>query len=329
MSIEAPQAPEAPNATELQTGAPAAAPADGVASPENLQQTQDNANGEGDKPEHRKAAYRFSEMSKQLRESERRAAFLEGQLEALRLQNSGAPQPPAPQPEAQVAQDLEPDPEAYPGKAYDPKYLRDVAAWEGRREARALQEKAAKAAEEERQAQAQRAEFEKGRERFFEARSDAEAIEEQFPQYSGVATRALDDIARAEPAGTPGRLIDIITRAENRAWVGTYLATNPQVLREIAQMDPVNRAYAIGKIDARISANLQGSPQPAPAAQPSAAAPAPAAAQPPAQPAPSNTPQVQPPAHLNGRAATPSLDPRNARDMEEYIAARKAQMGLN
>lgn len=323
MSNETPTAPEtnAPTATELQPGAPAAAPADGVAAEPEQQQTQeDQATLEEQERRNKNRERfdrRFGELSKREREAREEAAYLRGQLEAI--QRAGA-QPQAQPPQAiDAAQaDPEPDPESYPGKSYDAAYLRDVARWEGRQEVRRSNEAREQEAVRAREAQTAQREFEQGRERFFEARQDAEAIEEQFPQYAGVATQALDNIARAEPPGTPGRLVDIVTRAENRAWVATYLQTNPQELRAIAQMDPVNRAYAIGRLDARISANLSRSSQPPPAAQPTASA----AATPPASSAPS-VPQVAPPATLNGRAATPNLDP-NKMSMEEYALWRNS-----
>lgn len=334
MSNETPQAPasEAPNATELQPGANAAAPVDGVASPDNEQQPPEANEGEGDKSvDPRSARYRFSEMSKALREEQRRRAFLEGQLEALRSQNGYREPPQAPQPQAQPvsqpAADNEPDPESYPGKAYDPAYQRDLSAWAGRQEARKLfeaQEQRAREAESQRQAEA---EFNAGRQRYESAKASAAEVERDFPQYAQMAVGAVDLVASSEPPGVPGRLIDIVTKADNPAWVSLALATNPQLMAQVRGLNAYDRALAIGRIDAQISANLSRSSQPAPTAQPSAAQPA--AAQPSAQPAPSSPQAVTPPAHLNGRGATPSLDPSKARDVAEFIAIRKQQMGLN
>lgn len=312
MTTETPpgQDTPAPATTELPNGA-AAAPADGVAASAEPQQTQEPKPSEqGETPEHRKASFRFSEMSKQLRKQAEENAYLRGQIDALARTGGAQPQPEQ-QPQAQPVQDLEPDPASYAGKEFDPKYAKDVAAWAGRQEARKLAEAQAAARENETRAQAEQREFEEGRARFISARSDAEALEESHPQYAGAITQTLDDIARMEIPGTPGRLIDVVTRTENKAWVAAALATKPDLLRQIQALDPVSRAMAIGKIDAQISANLRASPAPA--------------ASPPAQTAPSGQPATtEPPPQINGRGAGPQINPEKA-SMEEYVRWREQQ----
>jgi hypothetical protein len=305
---------QAPASSELSNGA--APVADGDAAPAEPQQTPDGqpagepAKAEGETPEHRKASYRFSEMSKQLREAEKQAAYYRGLADAAqRGQNAPAP-PIEATPVAQA--DPEPDPAKYAGKDFDPAYLRDVARWEGRQEAKRLHEELKASQTRETEAQARERAFEEGRQRFMEAREvQARAIEEQHPQYAGVVTEALDDIARMEPPNTPGRLIDVVTLTENPGWVAAALATKPELRRQILALPPERRALAIGKIDAQISANLAA----AQSAQPQAPqAPAPSA---PVQASPAPTP----PPVVNGRGAAPSID-LNKADMNDYVRAR-------
>lgn len=316
MTTEIPQGQEqAPATTELPNGA-AAAPADGVGAPAETQQTQEpQPEPQTETPEHRKASYRFSEMSKQLRKQAEENAYLRGQIDALG--RGGAQPQQQTQPEApQAVADPEPSPEAYPGKEFDPKYVRDLALWSGRETARELARQQAEARETETRAEAQRREFEEGRARFLSAREEAEVLEDSNPQLAGVVAATLDDIARSEPPGTPGRMIDLVTRVENKAWVAAAFATKPDLRREIQALDPVSRALAIGRIDAQISANLRMSQ----AAKPAPTAPTPPPVAPSAQPALTAPPQVN-----GGGTASASFNAEKAdfADFERYFAAKR------
>lgn len=321
MSTDTPPAQDqAPVTTELPNGA-APAGDGGVAPAEPQTETPDPAQasqpseGEGETPDHRKAKYRFSEMSKALREAERKAEYYRGLADASRM-GQNAP-PPAEQPVSQAVADPEPDAASYAGKDFDPQYLRDVARWEGRQEARKLNEETRKASETETARQVAERAFEEGRTRFVAAREEAEAIEDTHPQYAGMVSATLDNIARAEPPGTPGRLVDVITKTENKAWVTAALATKQGLLQSIMALDPASRALAIGRIDAQISANLSAAPAPKPAAQP---APAPANGAAPS----SQTPALQPPTQLNGKGSAAAIIDPNKASMDDYVRWRES-----
>lgn len=325
MSIDTPtgQEPTAPASTELPNGA-AAAPPDGVAaSAEPAAPEATPAEGEGTEQtaqpqQPSRKDMRFADLTKERNKAREEAAYWRGIAEAARM-GQNAPKPPSSEAPPAAPADPEPDPAAFAGKEWDPAYLREVARWEGRQEARRLAEETKQSQARETEAQAAHREFEEGRQRFIEARDiQAREIEEQFPQYAGAVTETLDNIARMEPPRTPGRLIDIVTLAENPAWVAAALATKSGLLQQIAGLSPERRALAIGKIDAQISANLanaQTAPRPAPTPAPSAAA------------APSNpNPAPTPPPTINGRGAVPSIDPNKA-NMDDYKRWREAQEG--
>lgn len=302
MSIEnTPAQTPAPAANELSNGA--APVATGVAVPETQQlETPEAPNAEpAETPEHRKASYRFSELSKQKHAAEVRAAKAEGIAEAMMRMGQNAPTPaPAAAPAAVV--DPEPNPEDFTGKNYDPEYLKAVARWEGRQAVKqATSEATAQAAE----AQA----FEAGRTRFIDARTKAEQVEASFPEYAGAVAQTLDQIARAEGPG-PNRLIDVVTQTENPEWIAAAFATKPGLYEKILRMHPVARSIEIGRIDAQISANLRA--QPAPVPQPA-----------PPTPAVIPNPAATPPATLSGRGAAAPIGNPPVGDMVAYRAWRQ------
>lgn len=326
MTTETPQAPAAPNAVELQPDATAAAPVDGAASPAPEAATADAPASEPDAEAAEKAKKnrerfdrRFSQLSQEAREAREEAAYYRGLAEAMQRLGQNAPPPPSPEVQASPAEaDPPPNPETFPGGKYDPDYLDARADWAGRKAAREALEANKESARQAQEADAQAQAFEAGRKRFHEARADVDAFARENADYEGLAG-ALDTIARAEQPGTPGRLIDIVTKSENRAWVTAALATRPQLYQQIMGLDPMDRVAAIAKIDAQISANLRASASSAPAPQPPASnAAAPASAQAP------SSPTLAPPATLNGRSATPVFDPEKA-TMAEYAAWRNSQ----
>ena len=328
MSTETPTGQEqhAPATSELPNGAPAA-PADGGVAPE--QQTQQEPTPEAeaaaaaaaeDARKRKERNERFGDLTKQRNKALEEAAYWRGVAEASRGQQ--APQAPQQQSEPQVNADPEPDPNAFPGKEFDPGYAKAVAAWAGRQEARRLAEEDRKARTEAEAKTAEERAFNEGRERFFEARDQADALEDANPQYVGLVTATLDNIARAEPLGTPGRLVDIVTQVENKAWVVAALGSKPGLLQQIQTLNPTQRAIAIGKIDAQISANLRSPNAPAP--KPQAAAPASAPANGASVAPPSNPAGITPPPALNGKgSAVPQIDPNKA-SMEDYVRWRES-----
>jgi len=319
MTQEIPQGQEpAPATSELPNGA-AAAPVDGAVVAAEPQQAQEPAQAAddddtGETPKHRKASYRFSELSRQLRSKAEEAAYWRGIAEARA--NGQAPPQAQPQPHQPVADaDPEPSPASYAGKEFDPAYLREVAAWAGRQEARKLQEQSQKDREAATARSAEERAHQEGLNRFMGARDEAAELEETNPQLTGVVVDTLDRIARAEPPGTPGRLIDVVTKADNKGWVAAALATKPGLLQQIQALDPIARALAIGKIDAQISANLASSARAQPAASPPVQ---------PAPVAPSNSPALAQPPQLNGGGASVSYDP-NKGSMDDYYRWRQQQ----
>lgn len=307
MTTETPTTPAAipASATAELSPAGAAPAADGaVASEETQPQTEPTPQPGA---EDGRFKGRISDLTRDRNKAREEAAYWRGIAEASR-QAGQAPQPEAHTQPAAPA-DPEPNPDDFAGKNFDPAYLREVAKWEGRQEVkRAQKEMTERQAQDAQEARALE-QFEAGRSRFIEARQDAEAIEEQFPTYAGAVAQTLDNIARAEQPGTPGRLVDVITQAENRAWVAAALATKPGLLNQIWALDPTSRALAIGKLDAQISANLRSASTAKPAQ------PAPAA------PAPSPNPTVQPAPMLNGKGAAPSINPETA-SMDDYVRWR-------
>ena len=319
--MENPTAPEnvQPEAELPNAGA---APAPDGASGQDQTQSQPPAEGEqegevdarAEKPEHRRAASRFSDLTRERNRAIEEAAYWRGVAEASRGQNARpdavqeAPQQP------QQPSDPEPNPADFVGKEYDPAYLKAIARWEGRQEVKAATQAAKTEAAREAEERVAYQRFEEGRTRFVEARQNAEAIEEQYPNYAGAVVSMFDEIARAEPPGTPNRLIDVITQSENPEWVVAALRTKDGLRQQIYSLDPVSRALAIGRIDAQISANLRASAQAARPASQSAKAPASSAQQ----------TQVTPPAQVNGRGASPSFDP-NKGSVDDYVRWRSSQ----
>lgn len=307
MTTETPPAPAFPAPVTAELSPEVAAPqANGAVASDTQPQTEPAPQTADDaaKADAGRFKGRISDLTRDRNTAREEAAYWRGIAEARQAgQTSQAAPPPPPQPV-----DLEPSPDDFAGKEFDPKYLRAVAKWEGRQEVKRAQEAmTVRQAEEAYEAEATRA-FEAGRTRFIEARQDAEIIEEQHPQYAGVVAQTLDNIARAEQPGTPGRLVDVLTQAENRAWVVAALATKPGLLNQVMALDPTSRALAIGKIDAQISANLR-SASTAQAAQP--------------KPAPSAIPPVQPTPMLNGKGAAPSINPDTA-SMQDYVRWRES-----
>lgn len=317
----APAATPAPSTSELPAGG--AAPADGgVATSEqhtgqpadpNAQPGEGNGAPQNETPAHRKPEYRFGELTKQRNAAREEAAYWKGVAEAAR-QGQNAPAPPHPPAQAAVDEDPRPDPHSgkYPGKEFDPSYYADLAEWSGRQSARKLADEQRKEAEARQQREAEQSSLEAGRQRFIAAMEASQGLAESHPQYAEAATLTLERIARSEPVGTPGRLIDCVINAEHPQWVAAALATKPGLLENIQKLGPVERGLAIGRIDAQIGVNLRAQPQ-TPAAQP-AAAPAPSSI-PPTAPAPA--PQV------NGRSTASPMDPSKM-SMSEYAAWRNA-----
>lgn len=294
MSLENTQAPVDPvqaNTSELQPGQ--GAPADGVVIDENAQAdaaaveaaaaaeaeaAKANANRE-------RTNKRFSDLSRERNSALEEAAYWRGVAEAASRGQQPPAQPQGQQPaQANVLPNGEPNPDNYPAGEFDREYIRALAAFEAKQILAS-----------ERTQEAQRVEFETGKERYQNAISLAEA--DGFED----GARTLAQIARADRP-----TVDIITAADNPHWIGEHFARNPQDLQYAMHLPPAQRAMFIGKLDARFSTYIAATPapKPTPASQPA-----------PANPIPVPAPQVI------GRGATPNFNPETA-DYEAYKRAR-------
>ncbi len=292
-----PQAGANNDAVELQNtgaapGADGAAPNADAQQPENPNAPGDD--GQGAKPpvpEHRKASYRFAEMSRQTRELEIQLAEERGRRMALE-QGREAPKP---QPSLPAPKDGPPSPDDYDGGEYNPRYAVDLAKYEFRQE--------------QVQAEARKAEavtFEAGKQRFVETVSQIDTLAQEWADtehapvlYDG--KRLLVDLARN------GRtdIVDAVTATGKTAgWVMFNIAADRNLLNDIVKADPVTRGLLIGELNAEIKRALS-----APAAQPA----------PSSQPAPStHQPSPQPTPQANGRGALPNPGNPPEGDMTAY-----------
>jgi hypothetical protein len=232
---------------------------------------------------------RYSDLSREKNEALQEAAYWRGVAEA----KANGQQPAQPQQGQQPVQantlpNGEPNPDNYPAGEFDRDYIRALAAFEAKQIIAS-----------ERNEQAQRVEFESGKQRYQGAIAAAEA--EGFED----GVRTLAQIARADRP-----TVDIITAAENPHWIGEHFARNPQDLQYAMSLPPGPRAMFIGKLDARFSTYIAATPAPkaAPASQPAPANP---------QPAVTATPMV------GGRSVAPPFDP-NKGSMDDYIRWRSA-----
>lgn len=300
-----PSAPQAPT-SELQPGAPA--PADGGATPANVdanapeqQQTPPAETPEEQDKKRQRFDRRFSDLSKAAREAELRAARLEGELNALR-NSQRQPEPQAqPAPVAPAA----PDPKSYPGGKFDDKYIEDFAAWKAERAVEAALEKRDADAKERQRAEAANAAIQEGRQRLEQTLSAAiaEADSEQGEHFQN-APRVLDlAFFPVREGGLPRYVVDLITESDNPVHVAEVLGRQPDRLAAVRQMTPIQAAKYLGALDAQIGANLKRL----------AAKPAPA------RPAPQASPAPVPVVPSGG--AAPSFDP-NKGSMEDFVRWR-------
>lgn len=328
MSTETPPAQVAPAVTELSTDA-VAAPADGVTAPESQQddgQPDPSApEGDGGKetPEHRKPQYRFNQMAADRNKAREEAAYWRGIAEAAQRGQNAQPAPPAPAP-AQPEADPEPNPNDFDGE-FGSQYLRAVARWEGRQEARKIRDDERKAADTERTQTQEREAIAAGQQRYHAAIEAVDSIAEEFPQYADAASKMFSALNVEAGQRKDTSVLDALTATHNPQWVAAAIATEMVTLddgREIPRhqyfrsLSRTEQVLEIGRLDWRIAQTLRQSDQPAkPAAKPPAATATPNAPAPP--------PQAQPAtATLNGRGAVLSFNPNGS--VEEYIAWRKS-----
>lgn len=251
MQVEQNTAPASPAAApnssvELQNGA-ALAPSDGADDAATSEaQSADAQSSEDRTPEHRKASYRFSEMSKQIRDLQLQLARREGMLETLRhtapvglqaaAQNAPTPAPAAPQ---------APNPADFAEGQYDPRFLEALADHRAELKVRKMLDQETQRAAEERQKEADRAAFEQGQSRFLSIYDHA------VKAGATGATQVLEIVGSDRQ--TADLLLDVGHPVETAEW----LADNQEWLSAIVrEPSPVQKAMLVGRIDQHISGFL-------------------------------------------------------------------------
>lgn len=148
---------------------------------------------------------------------------------------------------------------------------------------RVMREEAAQSGQ--REAEAAQAAFESHNDRVKEARKI-------LPDYDAKVKAANFSVLAPEVAR-------MCVESGKSATIAYYLASNPKVLGELSQMDPVSAARRIGRIEASVRLPKPETQSRAPA----------------------------PPTKLPGGGAPPASDAHKAQSMADYAKIRKAEMG--
>jgi hypothetical protein len=213
-------------------------------------QTADAPDQESATPEHRKASYRFSEMSRQIRDLQLELAKREGMLSALGRQQSapGYGQQNAPaQPQAQSAPTPQPpNPADYPEGQYDQRFIEALADYRAETKIRAVLDETAKRQAEAFQKEAAQRAFTQNQERFvgvYQAAQEAGATG---------AARVLEIVDQNDRHAA-----DLLASTTHPVETAEWLADNQDWLRAIAQArDPVQKALLVGRVDQHIASHL-------------------------------------------------------------------------
>jgi hypothetical protein len=248
MQVEQNTAPASPGAAatssvELQNGAAQALPDGADAGDPSQAQPGDAQAGEDRTPEHRKASYRFSEMSRQIRDLQLQLARREGALETLRAAPIGsqAAAQNAPTPAAPAAPQA-PNPSDFAEGQYDPRFLEALADYRAELKVRAVLDQRAQHEAEERQKEANRSAFEQGQQRF-------QAVYDQAASAGATGATQVLEIVGSDRQ-TADLLLDVGHPVETAEW----LAENQEWLSEITrERNPVRKAMLVGRIDQHIS----------------------------------------------------------------------------
>ena len=318
MSIEstAPASPDAAQTTpaELQNGT-GQIPSDGAGAQAGSDPSGDASNGTGETPEHRKASYRFSEMSKQNRELQLKLARMEGMLSALQGAQpaQAGPQNAEPQPApAPMVPPQRPNPADFPEGQYDPNFhkaLADYADEVAEFKARKVLDERSKAEAERAQKEAERRAFEQGQQRF-------NAVYDQAEKAGATgATQVLEIV------GSDRQAADLLMNVTHPVETADWLAENQDWLRAIMQTrDPVQKGLIVGRIDQHIASFL-ASQRAQSSAQSATPAPTTQAAPGPQNPGPQPTTVAQPTVRA-GTGGAP-FNPATA-SFRDYEAWRRA-----
>jgi hypothetical protein len=249
MSTEFSAAPtaDAPS-SELQNAGFAPAP-DGVDGASGVQGGPEDApdSEHRETPEHRKASFRFSELSKQIRDLQLQNARYQGMLEQRSLGGfQMAPAQNAPQPVMpQAAQPTPPDPSQFLEGVYDPRYIEAVADFRAELKARALLDEYRANQAQEAKREADQRQYEAGKTAFFNVMSAAEKAG------ATGATQVLELI------GSDRQTADLLVQTRHPVETAEWLADNQEWLRAIAQTrDPVRKAMLVGQVDQHIASSL-------------------------------------------------------------------------
>jgi len=262
-----------------------------------------------EKPEHRKAAYRFSELSRQIRDLQLEVARRDGLLEAFRSQSpfgqaQNAPMPPEPMaPQAPQP----PNPADFPEGQYDPRFLEALADYRAEKK---ISERLAEmtARETERR----------------QKELDQQAHQAKAQRYQGVydearqagATGAVQvfEIADQRDRQTADLLMQTSYPVDTAEWLADNQDWMQAIMRE---RDPVRKAVLIGRVDQHVSYHLAQAK-----GQASARVATPAQAAAPTTSAPAASSVAQPTVRTGGVGGAP-FNPATA-SQEQYEAWRRA-----
>jgi hypothetical protein len=262
-----------------------------------------------EKPEHRKAAYRFSELSRQIRDLQLEIARRDGLLEAFRSQPAfgqaqNAPMPPEPQaPQAPQP----PNPADFPEGQYDPTYLRALARYEAKLEIQnELAQMTARQAEQ-RQKELDQAAFQAKAQRYQSVYVEAERAG---------ATGAVQvfEIADQRDRTTADLLMQTSYPVDTAEWLADNRDWMQAIMRE---RDPVRKAVLIGRVDQHVSHHLAQAK-----GQASARVATPAQAAAPNTSVPAASSVAQPTVRTGGTGGAP-FNPATA-SQDQYEAWRRA-----
>jgi len=203
-----------------------------------------------EKPEHRKASYRFGELTRQIRDLQLELAKRDGILEAFRSQPAfgqaqNAPSPAFPEQTATPAPQP-PNPADYPEGQYDPRFLEALADYRADlKVSKALDEMS------KRQAEAKQKELD-------QATFQAKAQRYQSVYVEAQKAGAEGAVQVFEIADTRDRqAADLLMQTTHPVDTAEWLADNQDWLRAIMQTrDPVQQAILIGRVDQHVSYHL-------------------------------------------------------------------------
>jgi len=313
MQVEQNTAPASPGAAatssaELQNGAAQALPDGADAGDLSEAQAGDAQAAEDRTPEHRKASYRFSEMSKQIRDLQLQLARREGMLETLRAAPIGsqAAAQNAPTPAAPAAPQA-PNPADFPEGQYDPRFLEALADYRAELKVRAVLDQRSQHEAEAKQKEADRLAYQQGQARF-------DAVYDQAASAGATgATQVLEIIGNDRQ--TADLLLDVEHPVETAEWLAEHQEWLTAITRE---RNLAQKAKLVGRVDQHIASWLASQRAQSGRSTPQTAAPGSQSS------GPAATTVAQPTVKAGGGGAP--FNPASA-SMDAYEAWRKANPG--